>query len=119
MTLGNLWIEETYINQTKGYQFGSTGVYETWTDDKGKLFRSLQKEYGRCVSRVYRDTDEGTKSIGWVFEKRMEYDDGPYPRYDDYGNRVKPDTYVREVWVTLHQAPPTKTIEYHYVEEAA
>lgn len=110
-----LYISETFINQTEGYRFGESGVYETYFEDDeiGKLFRSLQQEYGRCTSKVYIDTDEGTKQIGWVFEKRMEYEDSR-PRYDDYGRRQKPDTYIREVWVTVHEAPPTKTTEYHY-----
>ena len=99
----NLYIQETYINKTKGYRFGESDVYESAYDDKGDLFRALRREYGRCASRVYVDTDKGSKPIGWVFEGRAKYDDCN-------------ETYLRETWVTIHDAPPTKTVEYHYAD---
>jgi hypothetical protein len=99
--MSNLYVQETFVNKTEGYQFGESDVYESGYDDKGKLYRALRRKYGRCVSRVYVDSSQGAKSIGWVFVKR--------DKYDDTG-----DSYLREVWVTLHDAPPTKTIEYHY-----
>lgn len=98
-----LHIQENYINKTEGYSFGESDVYETAYDNKGELYRSLQREYGRCASRVYIDTDKGAKPIGWVFEGRSKYGDSP-------------DTYLREVWVTIHDAPPTRTIQYHYAD---
>ena len=86
-------ISETYINETEGYIYGeTTEPYEPFTDDLGELFRYGQKEYGRCVSKAYVDTDDGPKAVGWVFQKRTQYEDCD-------------DTYVREVWVTLHSAP--------------
>lgn len=102
METGNIWIEETFINKDKGYRFGDSGVYESFTDDKGKLFKSLQKEYGRCVSRVYVDQKEGPpKQIGWVFEKKMQYEDA---------RNNKPESfYMREVWVSLYTGPETVT----------
>jgi hypothetical protein len=103
----NLWIDETYINRDRGYRFGETGVYETFTDNRGKLFRSLQKEYGRCTSKVYVDGPP-TRAVGWVFEKKC--------RYEDARGNAPDDFYTREVWVTLHTAPPTKTTEYHYAD---
>ena len=83
-------IEETFINQTKGYRFGESGPIESGIDDIGELFRSLQREYGRCVSKVYVDKDGGPGPIpvGWVFEKLMPYEDD------------STDFYTREVWVT-------------------
>jgi hypothetical protein len=104
----NLYIQESFINKTEGYRFGDSDVYETFTDDRGELYRSLQKEYGRCVSKIYVDRTDGgpPKAIGWVFEGRA--------RYEDTGER-----YLREVWVTLHERQPTKTVEYHYAVEDA
>ncbi len=67
----------------------------------------MRREYGRCVGRVYHDTPSGTKAIGWVFQSRVLYE----------GERKA--TYLREVWVTVHTAPPTRTVEYHYLEQAA
>lgn len=90
-----LQINESYVNQTKGHRFGESGWYEPFTDSRAKLFRSLQREFGRCVSRVYQDTPDGKPdAIGWVFEKRMRYDDAR-------GNNADRDFYIREVWVTL------------------
>jgi hypothetical protein len=40
--------------------------------------------------------------IGWVFQKEVEYEDSWRPRYDDYGKKLKPKTYTRHVWVTVH-----------------
>jgi len=92
-----LQIQETYINQTRGHRFGESGWYKPFTDDKGKLFRSLQREYGKCTSRVYQDTPDGKPdAIGWVFEKRMRYEDAR-------GKHPERDFYTREVWVTIRQ----------------
>jgi hypothetical protein len=45
----------------------------------------------------------GAILIGWTFQKRQRYD----------GSK---EYFLQEVWVTLHQASPTKTIEYHYLD---
>ena len=95
-------IQETWKNATENYISGDSGLYEPFTDDSGKLYRSLQREYGKCVSKVYIDDENGkSKPIGWVFQKRQKYDDC---------NK----TYLLETWVTLHEEEPTKTTEYHY-----
>jgi hypothetical protein len=105
-------IRETFINQTKGYRFGDSGWYEAYTDDVGKLFRSMQREYGRCASSVYIDPPDGGNPIrtGWVFEKRMKYEDAR-------GNDQERDYYVREVWVQLADTvvhhPATDTVVPH------
>jgi len=85
-----LLISEVYINATKNVRFGESPVFESFTDDAGKLFKALQKEYGRCTSKVYVDTKEGTKTIGWVFQGRQRYEDSK-------------EIYLREVWVTRHE----------------
>ena len=97
-----MFIQEIFINQTEGYRFGDSGVYEAFTDDKGKLFRDLQNEYGRCRGKVYIDVEGKSRHIGWVFEKRIAYEDD------------SSKTYVREVWVTLHDAKPTTEVTYHH-----
>lgn len=100
-----LYIRETYINETKGYQFGDANWFEAWTDDLGKLFKSLQKEYGRCVSKMYRDREgKPPLQVGWVFQKTMEYEDN--------FRRGKRDTYTREVWVEVSSVEPVKSWEY-------
>ncbi len=104
--MANLFVNETWVNATKGYQIGDSDVYESFTDNPGELFRSLQSEYGRCVSKMYSDSKEGTKCIGWVFEKRQKYDDCN-------------ETYLAETWVSIHDVPPVKSIQYQYHELAA
>ena len=96
-----MFAQETYINKTRNGRIGESPLYETFTDDIGKLFRAFQQEHGRCRSKVYIDTNNGPKQIGWVFEKRVRYADCN-------------ETYLQETWVSLHTEEPTKTITYHY-----
>jgi hypothetical protein len=101
-----LYIQESFVNLTEGYRFGDSDVYEAFTSDRSKLYKSLVREYGRCTGKVYIDlkpTPAGPNAmpVGWVFVKRMKYEDCD-------------KAYLREVWVTLHPAPPTKKTEYHY-----
>ena len=102
-------ISETFVNLDKGYRFGESEPYEPYTDNVGELFREMRREYGRCTGSVYVDTTDGkVKRIGWVFQKRMEYEDyrrGDSERY-----------YTREVWVTLHDAKDTVTRQAHFHE---
>ena len=100
----NLWISETYISVTENVIYGEVEPYETFTDNIGRLFRKLQRDHGRCRGSIRIDTKDGvSKRVGWVFQKRMKYTDVN-------------ETYLAETWVTLHEKPPTKTVEYHYRE---
>lgn len=54
--MANVMISETFINHSKGYCIGDTDPYEPYhSDNIGKLFRVLSREYGRCISSVYLD----------------------------------------------------------------
>ena len=87
---------ESFINAITETCYGDSGWQETWTDDIGRLYRDLQSEYGRCTGHVYVDTTDGESvPVGWVFVKRVEYDDAN--RYGFRGDR----TYLREVWVSF------------------
>ncbi len=98
----NLYIEENWIDRTRNCGLGDSDIYESFTDNRGELYRAMQREYGRCVGKVRIDrTDGTTQEIGWVFRQRARYEDTR-------------EFYLRETWVTVHEAPPTKTIEYHY-----
>lgn len=102
----NLMIRETYVNETKGYQYGDSGWYESYTDSKGELFRSCQKEFGRCVSAMHCDTASGTiENVGWVFQKRQEYSD-----YRGRGDRY----YIQETWVEVAVKVEHKTTVTHH-----
>jgi len=92
-----LQIRGTYVNETRGHCLGETGWYEPFTEDKGRLFRDLQREYGRCTSRIYVDTAAGAKPVGWCFKKRMDYEDAHLIR--DRSDR----SYVRAVWVECRE----------------
>jgi hypothetical protein len=92
-------ITDSHGDDDKVYRLGDIEPYEAYTDNVGKLFRNMQKEYGRCTGAVYIDTSEGTKKIGWVFRKREEYSD-----YRGRGDRY----YTREVWVQLQEAEPER-----------
>ena len=94
-------IQETRIDRTRNISYGSTDWYEPFTKDKGTLFKTLQKEYGRCTNRVYIDRhlpapDDGTTGayttttipVGWVFCKNARYEDTK-------------EVYLCETWVTL------------------
>lgn len=80
----------TLTNEDEGYRFSDwcEDTAEWWNDPEtpGEVFRELRSEYGRCISKVYVDTDEGAKPIGWVFEKRNTYDRSE-------------DTYLQHAWV--------------------
>lgn len=89
-------IRYSLINRDRGYRFFD-GEWEDAEvddpDDDRSIFRGLQRAWGRCISRMYRDSIDGTKAIGWVFEKRMVYEDA----------RSKDDTYIREAWVEVRK----------------
>jgi len=98
-------IQEQWIDRTRNCGNGETEPYEAFTDEPGKLYRSCLKEYGRCTGKIYIDTPDGAKAIGWVFLKRAKYDDCN-------------ETFLLETWITLHKQEPTRTIKHHYHELA-
>lgn len=83
-----LQIRESFVNLDRDIIFGESDWYEPFTDDVGQLFMSLQREYGRCASRMY--SDPGARPCGWVFVKR--------DAYEDTG-----ETYLRETWVHVRR----------------
>lgn len=106
--MGNLWARESFVNVTKGYRFGDGDWFETFADSTGALYRSCNGEYGRCVSKMYRDRDGKLPIVcGWVFQKRMRYEDAR-------GNRPE-DHYIREVWVEVSTTEPRKYVEWRDV----
>ena len=116
-----LWIQESSLEvkevenaegevDRKAILIFETDTYETAHDNLGRLYRALVKEHGRCTGKVHLDIAGKTKSIGWVFIKRAEYGDAArLPAGHD-------KTYLQETWVTVHKAPPVKTITYDYAE---
>lgn len=82
---------ETFVNATKGYQWGDSGWQETYCETRGELFRAAQSEHGRCISTMYRDGADGEAiPVGWVFAKRKQYEDCE-------------ETYLAETWVEVRE----------------
>lgn len=65
----------TLTNEDKGYQFAqfSEDLEDEYTS--GEIYRMLQREYGRCTSKIYADTSNGVQTRGWYFESRQRYED--------------------------------------------
>jgi len=96
-----LWIECEHLcheernGQEKVSSLGTDEAYETMYTDVKRLFRSLQREFGRCVDTLFTDgLDDEVKKIGWVFAKRCPYHDDPKR------------SYVHEVLVTVMTEKP-------------
>lgn len=90
-------ISITHINRDKGYIFSEydepISEAELVTDDDGRvvmgdLYRVSVENYGRCIGKVYVDTDGPPAHVGYVFERRERYEDTGEP-------------YLRETWVVL------------------
>jgi hypothetical protein len=98
-------VTEEYLNRTENYMIGDSGPYEPYTDNLKELFNTYQRQFGRCISKVYIDIQNQAKAIGWVFQKLEKYEDTHEP-------------YLMETWVTLHNNKPVKTIEcdYHFIK---
>ena len=93
--MGNIVMKEQWVNATESCMLGETEWYEAYTDDEGELFRSMQKDAGRCTGKVYVDLPrQEAWPIGWVFLKRTEYSD------------VRGQYYLRETWVSMKHRYP-------------
>ena len=95
----NIYVQEEYVNKTKGYLVGDSGVFMSRFETKSEVYKYCLKEHGKCLGKVY--VGEGTH-VGWIFQKLVKYEDCN-------------EKYLQEVWVTLHKGMPTKTIKYDYL----
>jgi hypothetical protein len=88
-------VRETFLNADAGYLLGEPEVTtDLFSGAPGDIFRAAQAEYGGCVSRIFVDTKAGTKTCGWVFQRREKFEDCD-------------ETFLREVWVELLERPDT------------
>jgi hypothetical protein len=100
-----IYIQETWVNRSGGHMIGENEPYETWCETVGELFRAMQQEYGRCISKMYvdkRDTSEPLQ-VGWVFEQKDKYTDCN-------------EEYLRETWVYVYKEKPA-LVPRHFVGE--
>ena len=87
-----LLVRCSYVNQDTNTLYGEDPEpVEAFTDDRGVLFRDCQREYGRCFSSIYDDSQPGV-NLGWVFVKREKYSD-----------RRSTNTYLQETWVYVQE----------------
>jgi hypothetical protein len=101
--VGNLWVEEVFVDKADKVIIGEHEPYETAYDNAGDLYKALASSYGRCQGKTYVEIDGEEKHTGWIFEAKVEYDDCE-------------DTFVREVWVTVLTGPHTVKVTPHYAE---
>lgn len=94
--MGNLHIQETFVNRTENVGIGGTDIYTTFTDDIGELFKTLRTEFGKATC-MYVGEGEGVQ-VGWVFLRKLKYDDSK-------------ETFLREVWVEVYEKDEAG--EYH------
>jgi len=101
----SLYVQESFVNKTKGDRFGDSEVYESRFETPSELYRHCIREYGRCTGKVFIDGNgDEVRHVGWTFLRSMEYEDSPKERY------------LREVWVTVYDGSPTRTTSYQYHE---
>lgn len=88
-----LLIREFYMNEDKGYWYDYEEYYRSHTDDLGMLYKSLQKKYGRCLSRI-----NPYDRIIYYFLKRMPYDDNS-------------GTYLQKTKIVIRDVQETEKIQ--------
>ena len=102
--MNNLFIKETYVNESNNYIIGESEWYETFTDNKSVLYKSLLKEFGK-PQKMFKDTKEGKMiQVGWIFTKNKRYDDT---------NEI----YKQSTWVSVSKTEPVnecKTLNITY-----
>ena len=124
-------VRETYTNTTTNSRFGESDWILTGETTRGGVFRSARGEFGAPVSRMYLDrrvTVPATSvppfpavpvtqgqaervtwtvdDVGWIFRKRMVYEDARPEYYRNGKPRYRAsDYYMREVWVEVREIP--------------
>lgn len=118
---GNLWVRETATgvdldedgNETeRSYGLGDSGCYETFTADRGELYKSFlsgrfqdDERYGRPSKMLIDVADGPPQQVGWTFTKKVKYTDCE-------------KFYMRTVWVEVFTEKPTvevkETAEYAF-----
>lgn len=113
-------IQEVHIDKTRNVEVGRTEWYEPLTTDLGELYQHWAEEYGRCTSKMFQDSKDGTTyHVGYVFQARV-----PYGADSMASNRVnlspsmKKDTYLCEMWCswrTLKRDPNAAAPGFAYL----
>lgn len=115
--MSNLFIETVSVNLTKGHRINDPEFVETRFDTKAALYRSLIKEYGGHVRKMYTELGGNkTVQIGWIFTKRERYVDVSLPRSIKRLSKRELDeyTFLCETWVSIHTKKPEIITKYFY-----
>lgn len=87
-------IRITHVDRGRNCQYAEY-VETIDAETAGEAFRVLMGDFGRCESKVYVDKADGSVSaVGWVFVKRMPYDDSPR------------EFFTRETWASPVEVVP-------------
>lgn len=90
---------EECINADRGYIIHSD-KRSVRAASIGELFRTMSREHGRCISKLFWDRPDGSaQHVGWAFQKR-----------DRYKNTGEP--YLRETWVAVLARPDERIRHY-------
>lgn len=105
--IGQLLLVTAARNATAGHFLGDdrTALGTTIFSDvapadlAGALYKFGRKEYGRCIGKMYVDTNSrGTIHTGYIFEKRTRYEDSD-------------ETYLHETWLSLERVTGPREVE--------
>ena len=98
-------VEIAMCNHTENYIiFEDVQEWDT-CETIAEVYKAAQKEFGRCVSKMYIDTDDPNKPkhVGWVFEKKQKYEDTK-------------EFYIQETWITPLIGRKTKVIREYAIQ---
>ena len=96
-------IKTTSINKDQNcvnYE-DSMKIEDSIIDNLMDLYHFGIKEYGKCISKIYIDRNNTTCHIGYVFLKKIKYED-----CNEY--------YLSETWLSLEHY--IETIDREYLE---
>ena len=83
-----MYIQITHIDDTRHLCLDKDTWHE-YDGKKQKLFTEMQREYGRCISKMFVDRKNlPPLVIGWVFEKFTKYEDSS-------------EKFIKHTWVEV------------------
>jgi hypothetical protein len=116
--MSNLYIEIYQTNETAKFRIDNPKFEETKYSNKGALYRALEKEYGRCTSKILVETSGKPQQVGWSFEKREYYSDVGIGKPIKYLNKKERDslTFMCGTYVSVHTALPEVTTKHYFAK---
>jgi hypothetical protein len=104
------------VQLTEETDDGTSRVFADFEEDDppdtiGRIYREARAEYGRCQSKVFNETKDGTVThVGWFFVKRVDYVGRSY-------NDLTPKSYLQGAWVTVYrEVAPERPRQIDYAD---